>query len=276
MKTGAKSALIVLAVATAATAQADNIPKGLDSAGTYQVPALESEVGGIYPHPDKDGFYLVAANKNPAYKRGQTPKLPVEHRGKLLTVDGRTGAITGGVSLPGKAYGGIASDGKLFYVSSLEPAEVLVLDLGKGKVVRRIALEAPAGGLEFDRQSQQLLAQIYLKHPHLAVVDVSSGAVVSSLWSDESAMDLKTVDGDLLCTWTSSFDDNAFSELRRIDRRTGKVTGRIRLSGVHSSMAPLDPKVSGRTGFITLSTTHKASGALAIQKFGYDRRAVAW
>jgi hypothetical protein len=34
--------------------------------------------------------------------------------------------------------------------------------------------------------------------------------------------------------------------------------------------------VSGRTGFITLLTTDKASGALAIQKFGYDRKAMAW
>ena len=125
-------------------------------------------------------------------------------------------------------------------------------------------------------QRQQLLAQIYLKYPHLAVIDARSGAVVESLWSDESAMDLKTVGGDLLCTWTSSFDDNAFSELRRIDRRTGRVTGRARLSGVHSAMAPLDPRVSGTTGFITLLTTDKASGAVAIQKFRYDREAMTW
>jgi hypothetical protein len=276
MNIAAKSALVVLAVAAAATAQAENKLEGLRNAGTYQVPALESEVGGIYPHPSTDGFYLMVTNKNPAYKRGQAPKLPVEHRGKLLVVDGRTGALAGGFSLPGKAYGGIASDGKLFYISSLDPAEVLAFDLSTGKVLRRIALEAPAGGLEFDRQRQQLLAQIYLKHPHLAVIDVPSGEAVGSLWSDESAMDLKTVDGDLLCTWTSSFDENAFSELRRIDRRTGQVTGRVRLRGVHSSMAPLDPKVSGRTGFITLTTTDKASGALAIQKFGYDRKAMAW
>jgi hypothetical protein len=276
MNIGAKSALFVVAVATAATAQAEDKPGGLVSEGTYQVPALESEVGGIYPHPAKDGFYLMATNKHPAYKRGQVPKLAAEHRGKLLVVDGRTGAVTGEFGLPGKAYGGIASDGKLLYISSLDPAEVLVFDLANGKVVRRIALEAPAGGLEFDRQRHELLAQIYLKHPHLAVIDVGSGAVVDSLWSDESAMDLKTVAGDLLCTWTSSFDDNAFSELRRIDRRTGQVTGRIRLSGVHSSMAPLDPKVSGSTGFLTLLTTDKASGALAIQKFGYDRKAMAW
>jgi hypothetical protein len=276
MNIRAKSLLVVLAVAMAAPARAETTPKGLGSEGTYQVPALESEVGGIYPHPTKDGFYLMATNKNPAYTRGQTPKLPVEHRGKLVVVDGRSGAITGGYSLPGKAYGGLAWDGKLFYISSLEPAEVLAFDLTSGKVVRRIALEAPAGGLEYDRQRHQLLAQIYLKHPHLAVIDVGSGAVVGSLWSDESAMDLKTVDGDLLCTWTSSFDENAFSELRRIDRKTGQVIGRVRLSGVHSSMAPLDPKVSGRTGFITLLTTDKVSGAVAIQKFGYDRRAMTW
>ena len=276
MHIGARNALVVWAVTTSVTAQAEHKPEGLASEGTYQVPALESEVGGIYPHPTKDGFYLIATNKNPAYTRGQVPKLPVEQRGKLLVVDGRTGDLTEGFSLPGKAYGGIASDGKLLYISSLEPAEVLAFDLSKGTVVRRIALEAPAGGLELDRQRHQLLAQIYLKHPHLAVIDVRTGAVVGSLWSDESAMDLKTVDGDLLCTWVSSFDKDAFSELRRIDRRTGKVTGRIRLDGVHASMAPLDPKVSGSTGFLTLRTTDKASGALAIQKFRYDRRAMAW
>jgi len=251
-------------------------PNGIQLLEQYQVPALESEVGGIHPHATDDSLYYLVSNSKPAYAAGQRPKLPAAFRGKLLVVDRHSGRVVDAVPLPGNAFGGIASDGKRLFVSSLRPPEILVFDLASKKVERRIPLDAPAGGLAYDAKRGHLLAQIYQKHPQLAVIDAASGATVGSLWSDESAMDLKLVDDDLLCTWVSSFDRDAFSELRRIDPATGRVTGRLRLAGIHSSMAALDPAVSGVVGFLSLVTTNKDTGEVTIQKRAYDRHSVVW
>jgi hypothetical protein len=251
-------------------------PAGLQLAGEYQVPAIEAEVGGIYPHPSSDDLYFLGANKNPAYTLKQQAKLAAEYRGKLLTVNRHTGQVVKAEDVGVQTFGGIASDGARLFISSVQPPEIVVWSMARGAVERRIPLDAPAGGLEYDAKRNRLLAQIYLKVPHLAVIDVKTGATVASLWSDESAMDLKLVGGDLLCTWVSSFDGNAFSELRRIHPDTGKVTGRVRLDGIHSSMAPLDRKLAKTDGFISLVTTNKESGEVKIQRFAYDRKSVSW
>jgi len=251
-------------------------PPGLRLAGEYKVPAIESEVGGIYPHPSNDDLYFLGANKDPAYTVKQQPKLKPEHRGKLLTVNRHTGQVVKAESVGVSTFGGIASDGTRLFISSVQPPEVVVWSTARGAVERRIPLDAPAGGLEYDAGRNRLLAQIYLKAPHLAVIDVKTGATVGTLWSDESAMDLKLVSGDLLCTWVSGFGAGAFSELRRIQPDTGKVTGRVRLEGLHSSMAPLDRKLASVDGFISLVTTDKERGEVKIQRFAYDGKSVGW
>ena len=224
---------------------------GLDLLSEHPIPALESEVGGIYPHPADDALILVAANRSPAYREGQVPRLPPAHRGQLLTIDGRTGAVVAGLDLGGEVYGGIASDGQLLYVSGVRPAEIIVVDRKVTRVVRRFAVDAPAGGLEYDRGRGRLLAQVYLKTPHLAVIEPKTGATRGTLWSDESAMDLKFVDGDLLCTWASGFDRFAFGELRRLDPKTGRVTG------------PSDERSPvGRWGSVRLSAFWRWSSSL--------------
>jgi hypothetical protein len=251
-------------------------PPGLKLEGEYQVPAIEAEVGGIYPHPSSDDLYFLGANKNPAYTVKQQPKLAPEYRGKLLTVNRHTGQVVKSENVGVETFGGIASDGARLFISSVQPAEIVVWNMGRSAVERRIPLDAPAGGLEYDARHNHLLAQIYLKSPHLAVIDVKTGATVGSLWSDESAMDLKLVGGDLLCTWVSGFGGGAFSELRRIQPETGKVTGRVRMEGLHSSMAPLDRKLARTDGFISLVTTDKERGAVKIQRFAYDGKSVGW
>ncbi|KAK0038794.1 hypothetical protein Bpfe_031511 [Biomphalaria pfeifferi] len=60
-------------------------------------------------------------------------------------------------------------------------------------------------------------AQLFIGFPHLAVVEMKTGATVETLWSDESAMDIAQVSGDWLCTWASGFDKQANSELRLLD-----------------------------------------------------------
>src|SRR6185295_19931069 len=161
-----------------------------------------------------------AANAHPAYSAGQTARLPEQYRGKLLTIDGRTGDIVRAVPLTGGDYGGLAVGGGSLFVSSLEPPEVLQVDAERGVIERRIALAGPARGLAYDEARGALLAQLYTGLPHIAVVDVRRGRTVEMLWSDENAMDLAIVGGDLLCTWASGFDGGAFGDLRRIDPAT--------------------------------------------------------
>lgn len=251
------------------------LPDGLKVLAEYPFHALESEVAGIHPHPTDDRLFLLAANGRPAYRAGQKPQLPLEYRGKLLVIDRHTGKVERTIGLPAGNYGGLTHDGQSLYVSSLEPPEILAVDLPAGKVERRIPISGPAGGLKFDRGRRQLLAQLYVSHPHLAVIDPASGSTVNTLWSDDSAMDLADVDGDLLCTWASSFDEHAFGELRRLDRSSGRVTGRVRLPAVHTSMAALDTTVAGVDGFISLVRLD-AAGSVAVRRYAYDKSAVRW
>lgn len=242
----------------------------------YKVTALESEVAGIYPHPTDDALFLVAANGRPAYGAKQKPAMPAQYRGMLLTMNRHTGAVVSAFDLGGVNYGGIAYAAGALFVSSLEPPEILKVDLEGRKILRRIPLSGPAGGLEYDTSRGRLLAQLYAGFPHIAVVDPATGATIDTLPSDESAMDLAVVDGDLLCTWASSFDAQAFGELRRIDPATGKVTGRVPLKRVHSSMAPLNRAVNGTDGFISLVRADDDSGRVTVFKYAYSRATASW
>jgi hypothetical protein len=248
---------------------------GLTRAGEYKLAALEAEVAGIHPHPSDDALFLVATNQHPAYLPGQEPVLQAQYRGKLLTVDRRTGEVVRTLDLGGGDFGGLAFGRGTLFVSRLEPPEVLQVELASGRTVRRIPLPGPAGGLEYDPIRGRLLAQLYVGYPHLAVIDLQTGVVVDKLLSDENAMDLALVGGDLLCTWASSFDRHAFGELRRIDPGTGRVTGRLALDAVHTAMAPLDRGVAGVDGFISLVRAD-ARGRVAVRRYVYDGASVAW
>jgi hypothetical protein len=245
---------------------------GLRVVEDWKAPGVEPELSGILPHPTEKGLYYVAANARPAYRPGQSPKLAAELRGKLLTVDAATGDVVASLALNGGDYGDLAYGGGHLFVSSLEPAEILKVDLATGSIVARFPLAGPAGGLEYDGERNVLVAQLFVGHPHLAVIDAATGATVDSLWSDESAMGLAKVGGDLLCTWASGFDEHAKSELRLLDSATGKVKGRAPLSGgVHTAMAP-----AGDGAFVALVATDRASGAVSVRKYAYEGRQVAW
>ena len=250
--------------------------EGLVLLEEYKTPGSEVELSGIYPHPSNDNWYFVAANSNPAYREGEKPVLPAKYRGKLLTVDRKTGNIIKAFDLVKGMYGGIGyGDGSLF-ISSVEPAEVLQVNPESGKIMRRIPLSSPAGGLKYDKERSMLIAQLFIGFPHLAVVELKTGATVQTLWSDESAMDIAHVNGDLLCTWASGFDKHAMSELRLLDPETGKVIGRTPLEGgVHSSMAPLDKQVAGVDGFICL-VADRNTGKTSIRRYSYNKNMVNW
>jgi hypothetical protein len=262
---------------TSATKRAANAAaKGITFIEDYRVLGLEMELAGIYPHPTDDALYFVATNKNPVYQASQRPMLPVQYRGKLLTVNRHTGHVTHVFDLVDGAYGGIAYGENHLFVVSLAPPEILKVEPTNGEIKARIPISAPAGGLEYDKDRAVLIAQIFVSDPHLAVIDPKSGVTVETLWSDENAMGLAKVNGDLLCTWASGFDEHAFSELRLLDQTTGKVTGRLPLEGVHTSLAPLHKGVAGVDGFISLVSVDRASGKVAIRKYGYTSSVAAW
>lgn len=250
--------------------------KGLVLLEEYKAPGSEVELSGIHPHPTDDNLYYVAANKNPAYRDGEKPVLAEKYRGKLLTVDRRTGNVVKAFDLVNGEYGGIGYGENSLFVSSLEPAEILQVNPETGAIMRRIPLSSPAGGLKYDKDRSRLVAQLFIGFPHLAVVEMKTGATVETLWSDESAMDIAQVSGDWLCTWASGFDKQASSELRLLDGKTGKVVGRVPLEGgVHTSMAPLDKKVAGVDGFICLVADRKA-GKTTIRRYAYNKSKVSW
>jgi len=260
-----------LGVLTSAPAAADQrlSEHGISLVEGYASPGLEMEISGIFPHPKEADLYLALANQRPVYRTGQSPKLAESYRGKLLTVN-RRGEIVRSSALVDGDYGGLAHHGGFLYVSVLEPAEILKVELATGEIVDRFSIAGPAGGLEFDAQRGVLYAQLFVSHPHLAVIDVETGETIETLWSDESAMGLAKVDGDLLCSWTNSFDEDALSELRLLDNETGKVLGRIALNRVHTSMAPTSD------GFIGLVSTDSASGEVRVARYLYDSETAAW
>lgn len=237
----------------------------------FKTPGLEVELSGIYPHLTDDNLYYVITNGKPAYKPTMKPMLPVALRNKLLTVN-RKGEVVRSIDLPdgGGLFGDLAyGDGHL-WLGPLDPPAIWKLNLETGKVVARYPLPGPAGGMEFDRDRGQLIVSSYVGHPHLAFVDAKTGAVVKSIWGDENCQGLKKVDGDLITVYASSWDADAYSELWVLDQETGKPRSRLRMTGIHAAMAPLDKKVAGFEGFMTLVHTGSAvTGETVIRRFRY-------
>jgi hypothetical protein len=94
----------------------------------YKAPGLEMELSGIHPHPTDDNLYFVLANNTPVYQTSQSPMLPAQYRGKLLTVNRHTGRIVKAFNLVNGEYGGLAYGDNHLFVASLEPAEILQVD----------------------------------------------------------------------------------------------------------------------------------------------------
>lgn len=253
-----------------------SVTPGLTVIAEFKTPGLECELSGVYPHPQKVDQYYVVTDRHPACRTGQRPLLQDAQRGKLLLVDGPSGRILRSIALVDGDYGDIAANEGHLFISSLEPAEVLDVDLSSEKLVRRIPIAGPAGGLEFDRQRGALIAQLFARSPQLAVIDPRTGSTTATLWSDESAMGLAKVGSDLLCTWASSFDEFATSELRLLDNQTGKVVGRVPLSGgVHTAMAPLR-RPDGASGFMVLVATDRTTGSSVVRSYAYEPTQVQW
>ena len=264
------------AIVSAASTHGGQVPAGLRLIAEFKAPGIEAEIAGIQPDPKDNNVYFMAANSHPVYKDGQKPLLPRQYRGKLLAVDGRTGQVVRATPLADGQYGGMASGQGFLFVASLNPPEILKVNPGTGALVSRFAVSSPIGGLEYDAERGKLIAQMFVGFPRLEVIDPNNGATVESLWSDESAMDLKKVENDWLCTWVSSFDADAFGELRLIDQQTGKVKGRMRLPGVFTSLGRLDKDVAGVDGFLSMVTLSRDSGRVVIQKYAYDRSTAKW
>lgn len=233
----------------------------------YQTPGLESELSGIYPHPSNDNLYYVLANSKPPYRPGHRPMLAAEHRGKLLTVD-RGGRVVRAVAIANDDFGGLTFVSGAAFVALTNDSSIIKVNPETGERLARYQLPSPAGGLDYDRERGALIAQLYVGHPHLALLDIKTGKVIGTRWSDESAMGLVKVDGDWLCTWTSGWDPGSFSELRVIDQSTGRVRSRVRLDRVHSVLAPAHAP-DGRPAFLSLVTLDSASGRTVIKRYAY-------
>lgn len=237
----------------------------------YKTPGLETELSGIFPHLTDNNLYYVVTNGRPTYKPSMKPMLPEKFRNKLLTVN-RNGEIVASMDLPygGGLFGDLKYGVGHLWLGPLDPPALWKLDLETGKVVARYPLPGPAGGIAFDRDRSLIYVQSYIGHPHLAVVDPKTGAIVKSLWSDENCQGMANVDGDLLTVYSSSWDADAYTELWVLDPETGKPRSRTRLNGIHAAMAPLDKKVAGFDGFMTL--VHKGSGVTGetvIERYRY-------
>jgi hypothetical protein len=258
-----------LALTVAPALSADKTPLGgqVRLIDEYKTPGIESELSGIYPHLTDDNLYYVLANRKPPYRYGQKPMLPAEYRGKLLTVN-RSGKVMKAVSIVDDDFGGLTFVDGVAYIATTNSAEILKANPDTGAILARFQLPSPAGGLDYDKDRKALIAQLYVGHPHLAVVDPNNGQIKESLWSDESAMGLSKVAGDWLCTWASGWDPGSFSELRLIDQTDGHVQSRMKLDRVHSSMAPA--RVGQRAAFISLVTMDSATGQTVIRRYTYN------
>jgi hypothetical protein len=256
-------------VAHAADAAGDNarLQRAVALVDEYATPGLESELSGIYPHPTDDNLYYVLANLKPPYRGGHRPMLPEQYRGKLLTVD-RQGRVLKAVKLVDDDYGGLTFVDGYLYAATTNAATIIKAKPETGEIVAEYRLPSPAGGLDYDPARRALIAQLYVGQPHLAVVDIATGKIRETLWSDESAMGLVKVDGDWLCTWTSGWDPGSFSELRVIDQRNGRVRSRMRLDGVHSVLAPARTK-DGRAAFLSLVTLDSHTGRTVLRRYTY-------
>jgi glutamine cyclotransferase len=165
-------------------------------------------------------------------------------------------------------FGGLVMADGFLYAATTNAAQVLKIDPTTFTVLARYSLPSPAGGLGYDKERGVLIAQLYVEHPNLAVLDLKTGKVIANLWSDESAMGLAKVDGDWLCTWASGWDPGSFSELRVIDQQTGKVRSRMRLDGVHSVISP-DADYNGKPTFLSVITLDSYTGKTVIRRYSY-------
>lgn len=267
-------AIIALAVlvgftGTSALAQDDaRLKAAVQPIEDYKTPGIEAELSGFYPHPTDSNLYYLLTNKKPPYRYGQKPMLPQKYLGKLLTVNKRTGEVVASVRIADDDFGGLVMAEGFMYAAITNGAQVLKIDPATFKVVARYPLPSPAGGLGYDKERGVLIAQMYVEHPHLAVMDIKTGKVLSTLWSDESAMGLAKIDGDWLCTWASGWDPGSFSELRVIDQKTGKVRSRIRMEGVHSVLSP-DTGDKAESTFLCMVTVDSETGRTIIRKYSY-------
>jgi len=233
----------------------------------YKTPGLESELSGIYPHPTDQNLYYVLANRKPPYRYGQKSMLPLQYRGTLMTVN-RDGEVLNSVKLADDDFGGLTFVDGFVYAATTNSAEILKANPKTGEILARYPLPSPAGGLDYDKERGVLIAQLYVGHPHLALVDIKTGKVTGTLWSDESAMGLAKVGTDWLCTWASGWDPGSFSELRLIDQNSGHVLSRMKLDGVHSAIARAQDGKGG-PAFLSLVTTDSQSGKTVIRRYSY-------
>ncbi|MEM9553565.1 MAG: PQQ-binding-like beta-propeller repeat protein [Acidobacteriota bacterium] len=233
-------------------------------------PGLSVELAGVYPHATDDDLYWLLANKITAYMADQTPYLPTKYRGRLLLVERHSGEVVKTYPLNLGHYGGLASDGRWLFVSSLHPPEILKVDPETGAIVQRAPVSGQVGGLEYDREQSVLLAQLYLQYPHLAEIDPETGKLLRVLWSEESTMGIAMVRGDLISTWSGRGHFAAGSELHFHDRNTGRILHRAPIAGVHGAMAPLDEKVAGYAGFLSVAVRDvDHAGHTEIRRYRY-------
>lgn len=251
-----------------ATTDDERLKASVQPIEDYKTPGIEAELSGIYPHPTNSNLYYLLTNKKPPYRYGQKPMLPEKYLGKLLTVDKRTGEVVASATIADDDFGGLVMAEGFLYAAITNGAQVLKIDPATFKVLARYPLPSPAGGLGYDKERGVLIAQLYVEHPHLAVMDLKTGKVIANLWSDESAMGLAKIDGDWLCTWASGWDPGSFSELRVIDQKTGKVRSRIRMEGLHTVLSP-DADYKGKPTFLSVVTVDSYTGKTIIRKYSY-------
>jgi hypothetical protein len=126
----------------------------------------------------------LLTNKKPPYRYGQKPMLAEKYLGKLLTVEKKTGNIVAVHSIVMTTWRS-GNGGRLLHAATTNGAQVLKIDPASFKVVAKYPLPSPLV-TGYDKERGVLIAQLYVEHPHLAVVDLKTGKV-PSLWSDESA-----------------------------------------------------------------------------------------
>lgn len=259
------TAMLGVLLATASFADSGALTQRFKMTAQYASPGLEAEISGIHPHPTIAGAYYALVNKSPPYRPGQNRMIDERHGGAIVTVD-QNGKILKSVHLADDDFGGLAFAKGRYYASLTMAAEIVEFDPESGKITRHIPLPSPAGGLDYDPDRDAFVAQLYVQHPQLAIVDRESGSIVQSLWSEESAMGLVKVAGDWLCSWASGWDPGSISELRVINQQNGTVEERVVLDKVHSSMAPMLPD---RSRFMVLVTLDQESGKTAIREYAY-------